>query len=767
MISRFTLYLSLFFLLLFGLAGHAQTTYTINGTGNWNNPAIWTPNGVPGADDVAIINAGTITLTDHVTLGSLYMSAGVITGDSNITVTDSLSWSGGQITYSSITSDLKPTLTIAGTANSSFNGNIAIYRNTINDGEVHWINGELVYNNESIFENKGTFIVEATDYLRMMNSPQIYSYFYNYGSFIKQGAAENYIGIYFLNLGEVDINAGRFTVSAASFTDTGSYTIAEGSSIFFVNGRIFAGPIRGAGDFYFSGEKPYTVSDTFNITGLIDNYLRGKVSFTPGSTFLPGPRMINLAGSFTFNTGKKVVIDSIQCTSYLASMATYDSLVIKKYASLSGGTFGGGTGKTIIDQDAKVYCTASINFRGQIDNYGRFHWENGDFRLLYEANSGGSPIFNNYGLFLDQTTVPSSIVRLYGIENHNFNNFGTYLKENLSSTEFADLMTFVNKEDGILKGVGNIIFVNPVVNAGTVSPGDSVGVLNLKLDYPSESTSSVIIEIGGTMADTEYDRLEIDGNATLKGSLNIQLLDDYLPDVGDIFDVMKFTTRTDSFDVVNGLEISNCRFFDVQYSDTAVRLEVFAIEPPQANKDTISERQDTAVEINVLSNDIDPDNDSLFLVHAGTPLHGTSEISGDSTILYTPEDDFSGMDSLIYIIQKQSGCIDTAWVVIDVQSTLGMEEVLYDSPNSFSLEQNFPNPFSVSTRFNFSVPEDTFVEIRIYDLHGRLVDVLVSEKLVRGSYGYDYDAAGLAEGIYFYKFSAGEFVQTKKLFKLK
>lgn len=753
--------------LFFNASLIAQTAYTSNGTGDWNNATTWTPNGVPGVGDTAIINTGTITLTDNVTIGGLYMSAGVITGDSSITITDSLYWSGGVITFSSISGDLRPTLSIAGTAKANFNGGINIYRNIINDGEVHWLNGNLIYSNESSFENNGTFIVEANNFLAMYRYNINHGHFLNYGTYIKLGSAINEVGIYFQNFGVVDITSGRFNVAAGVFTDTGSYTIAEGSSIHFANGRTFAGPIRGAGDFYFSGEKAYTVLDTFNITGVLDNYRYGKVTFGPGSTFLSGPRMINLEGSFTFNTGKKIVIDSLNLNGSLSKIYSSDSLVIKKYATLSGGLFGGGTGKTIIDQGAKVIIPASVYFLGHVDNYGRIRWENGEFRLMYDIYSGGFPQLNNYGLFIDNTAVSSSIVPHNGYENRNFNNFGTYQKKNPVSTEFAQYITFENKENGLLKGVGNIAFVDPIVNSGIVSPGDSVGVLNLKLDYPSESTSNINIEIGGTVADTQYDRLEIDGNANLKGTLNIELLDEYIPGEGEVFEVMKFTTRTDTFDIVNGTEISNCRYFAVQYSDTAVILEVFGIEPPQAEKDVISERQDVAVEVNVLANDTDPDGATLSILSVGDPLHGTAVVNSDSTILYTPETGFTGADSMSYIIQKMSGCIDSSWLVIDILSTVGIEELSFDSPSSISMKQNYPNPFNESTTFNFTIPEKALVELRIFNIHGSLIHVLISKELPGGTYNYEWEVHDIVEGIYVYQFSANKYFRTGKMFKLK
>ncbi len=627
----------------------------------------------PGAQMVSpeqvmwrLLELGTITLTDHVTISGLYFSAGKITGDSNITVTDSLSWTGGEISFLSVQSDLKPTLTIANTAKASFNGALRMSRCLINDGEIYWLNGDLVFSYEVYFDNNGAFYDQTEEDSKIGKSTGYLVSSSNNGDYIKQGGGMTTISIYFSNYGEVNIMAGLLALYPAAGLpppDTGSFLINEGGILnigWFA--RTFEGPVQGAGDVNFYARTNFNFGNSYikgiyNVTGKTGFY-EGKVTFEPTCTLLNlGSRLIPSKAAVVFNTGKTVYLDSLNL--YGTSTASYifskDSLIIKKYAMFSGGNIGLDLGKTVVNESATVLIDGPVALHGQFDNYGTMKWVSGDIELKYDQWAR-TPEFNNYGLFIDETSGSSRFVKTTnGLVNHYLYNYGSYYKKSLFSTEFVAGNVFVNKESGTLSGIGPMIFISPITNAGTVSPGESVGVLNLKVNYPSEATSSLNIDIGGLEVDTQYDRLEIDGNALLKGTLNIQLLDGYIPDEGDIFDVMKFTARTDTFDVVNGIEISNCRYFDVQYSDTAVRLEVFSIEPPQANRDTISERQDTAVEINVLSNDIDPDGDSLFVVHSGIPVHGTSEISGDSTILYTPEDGFSGMDSLIYIIQKQSG----------------------------------------------------------------------------------------------------------------
>ncbi|MGB9697335.1 MAG: M14 family zinc carboxypeptidase [Ignavibacteria bacterium] len=85
----------------------------------------------------------------------------------------------------------------------------------------------------------------------------------------------------------------------------------------------------------------------------------------------------------------------------------------------------------------------------------------------------------------------------------------------------------------------------------------------------------------------------------------------------------------------------------------------------------------------------------------------------------------------------------------------------------FALNQNFPNPFNANTIIEFSVPQDTYVQLSIYDITGRETMALVNSTLRAGSYRVNCDANKLTSGIYFYRFKAGSFSQTKKMLVLK
>ena len=93
-------------------------------------------------------------------------------------------------------------------------------------------------------------------------------------------------------------------------------------------------------------------------------------------------------------------------------------------------------------------------------------------------------------------------------------------------------------------------------------------------------------------------------------------------------------------------------------------------------------------------------------------------------------------------------------------------------PYKFSLAQNYPNPFNPSTTIKYQLPSDVKsetenVKLIVYDILGSEVATLVNEKQKPGYYEVDFNANGLASGIYFYKLSTGEFIQTKKMILLR
>jgi predicted nucleotidyltransferase len=88
-------------------------------------------------------------------------------------------------------------------------------------------------------------------------------------------------------------------------------------------------------------------------------------------------------------------------------------------------------------------------------------------------------------------------------------------------------------------------------------------------------------------------------------------------------------------------------------------------------------------------------------------------------------------------------------------------------PTEYELIQNYPNPFNPSTTIRYSIINPELVRIKIYDILGREVKTLVNELKQTGNYEVQFDASGLASGIYLYRIESGSFVQTKKMILLK
>jgi len=95
--------------------------------------------------------------------------------------------------------------------------------------------------------------------------------------------------------------------------------------------------------------------------------------------------------------------------------------------------------------------------------------------------------------------------------------------------------------------------------------------------------------------------------------------------------------------------------------------------------------------------------------------------------------------------------------------------------DGFELMQNYPNPFNPATKIRFTVPsviangakQSQMVTLKVYDVLGNEVEILVNENKEAGNYEVNFNATGLSSGIYFYTLRSGNFIETKKMILLK
>lgn len=88
-------------------------------------------------------------------------------------------------------------------------------------------------------------------------------------------------------------------------------------------------------------------------------------------------------------------------------------------------------------------------------------------------------------------------------------------------------------------------------------------------------------------------------------------------------------------------------------------------------------------------------------------------------------------------------------------------------PRVFSLSQNFPNPFNPSTQIQFSIPRPGYTTLKVYNILGNEIAILVAEKLEAGRYKINWNTNGLPSGLYFYRLKSSDFVDIKKMILLR
>lgn len=114
---------------------------------------------------------------------------------------------------------------------------------------------------------------------------------------------------------------------------------------------------------------------------------------------------------------------------------------------------------------------------------------------------------------------------------------------------------------------------------------------------------------------------------------------------------------------------------------------------------------------------------------------------------------------------------DISNVNFTLSNTISVQNLNTGIPSEFSLLQNYPNPFNPSTKINFSLPLNSNVKLKVYDVLGNTVAVLIDGNQEAGSYSYEFNASGLASGIYFYELSAfsdsKNFNETRKMLVVK
>jgi len=168
---------------------------------------------------------------------------------------------------------------------------------------------------------------------------------------------------------------------------------------------------------------------------------------------------------------------------------------------------------------------------------------------------------------------------------------------------------------------------------------------------------------------------------------------------------------------------------------------------------------------------------SIYVYYfGGGLLLGTGQVSienaAGSYTQFSFDNWLSGTpDSLLLQVELIAGDVSNigSYALIDqlsLGSATGLTQI-GSIPETFSLKQNYPNPFNPSTTIEFTIPEQSFVDISLFDILGNKVSTLVNGEYSAGSYRTDFSGINLTTGTYFYRLTAGNYVETKKMILLK
>jgi hypothetical protein len=121
----------------------------------------------------------------------------------------------------------------------------------------------------------------------------------------------------------------------------------------------------------------------------------------------------------------------------------------------------------------------------------------------------------------------------------------------------------------------------------------------------------------------------------------------------------------------------------------------------------------------------------------------------------------------VSIFAQNDASIEGGWYYRNFKYQFSNNDEDIYKAKDFNLSQNYPNPFNPSTKISYSIKEEGFVTLKVYDVLGKEVITLVNKEQAAGNYEVTFDASKLSSGVYLYTIKAGSFVQTRKMLLMK
>jgi hypothetical protein len=557
--------LLILFVLFFQTINYTQTTYGLAiSNGNWGNPNTWAPNGVPGPGDSVVIIDGNVIISDsQYTISGLTLTNGTIFfegTDPTLTITGNAIWNDGEFdggNGASGTGNVNSKLIINSGANLIIDTDATpethrFYEGitVINQGTIKCIGssnigvrGLSTIQNEGLFDMQsdadfggesfsgGTFLNTSTGTFRKSAGADITS-FNSWWNFQNEG-------------GTIDAQSGSIHFICSGTCNGANFLVLENSAVDFKsNTFVFKGILSGSpiGAVIISGSTVNidSAGATLNFQGTGFQFSNGIITGGGMLTILSGsilrlvPELVDPTPSLSLRGGTTILnFGTIRQESATSFNINGNSIVDNRslFEILSDADFSGGTGSGGTFFNKGTFRKSGGNDITQMNSWWKFFNENGG---VIDASSGK----------LDFT---------------------------MSSANFS------NESGAVIKGNSSIDLPNSFRNAGLIEPGNNIGVLTYIGNFISTPSGVLDIELGGSTAGTEYDQLNVTGNAILNGLLKVRLANGFVPNNGDSFVILNTSGSVDTDSSFISLDIQDGLFLSVVKNSNNITLVVDSV----------------------------------------------------------------------------------------------------------------------------------------------------------------------------------------------
>ena len=325
------------------------------------------------------------------------------------------------------------------------------------------------------------------------------------------------------------------------------------------------GQFKGVGLIQPEGGVLTITAGSFDLDGDSDEYGRSEIDATLGSVVLNGPHFGPMEGDITIGFARTVTFSDAWTNEEFGDVTITDGGLINNGTWTTHGEvtidhtvpFGivgiGGTGAMIQSQTGDITTTGIVDFLGHSTISGAIN-----------VNTEAAR-FSAGGTFTDTAVVtlaPSTTMHLIFANTYTIENNATFTGP--GSLVIAELATLILESGAELDA--------PLINNGRMEIGDSPGSATINADFGQGFTGVAEFEIGGLLS-RNFDSLDVTGfNAILDGTLELSLINGFVPDIGDTFTIIQANSIVGTFDTIN--DLSGGLIFDVIYNPTSVVVHV-------------------------------------------------------------------------------------------------------------------------------------------------------------------------------------------------